>query len=841
MNTSRFVSNRYRQILIASLLSSGSLLALNPALADQNTPTPGTPISNQATAEFTDSADTTNTAIPIVSDIVSVTVGEVAGITISTPTITGTLYPGSTVNYEFIIKNDGNDQSQFFIPNAPSIATVNGASVTAGTLLIAAYSSDGILANEVNLKTGTVGTAGIPVTTSGTTGTLIGTKAGVNGGSVPAGGYIKVIVPITIPTTATSGQAIVVTLGNTSGQPGTTGASATTNNLPYVIGANGAASTGNDVYTHDNSLLTNGDAVSGNPINGDSLGRQEASASGTTAVVIPKITISGKVWDDANGSGTSTFTNINSTGEAGTQITNPLYAILVRGTGNTAVVVQSVAVSAVAATKGEYSFTNIDGFQTGLSVILSTTQGTAGLLPPATALPTNWVGTTPISRALATTGSANVPSIDFGIEQLPNTTASTATNYSNPPGSTKYVVPTLTGTDPEDGTLTKFKILTLPDPTTQGILYYNNGTTDVQVAANDIISSYDSTKLKFDPVNGNVTMSFDFASIDAAGKEDPSPATATMTFGATNVTISGTVWNDKNNNGIFDTSPLEAGTNGVNGTSTISVKVVLLDMSTPATPVFLQAATVDPTTGAYTFSNVTYNKDVKVMILNNGTSAGAGDIPTDAVQATLLPDWVGTSATTLSFNTGLINSVNKNFGIRQKPKVVLVKRITKINTTAFTTYNDNPGRSEDNNTMNWPSSTTGYLLGSYTGQTVKPGDTIEYTIYFLNNQGSDAAKVKICDAITGAQTYNADSMKLSLDGAAEVSVSDSNTDTSTDRASTYTATEAASLTGCNLLDKTVPGVKIDITGATAASKQPNSTGLAAGSYGYFRFTTTVKP
>ena len=47
---------------------------------------------------------------------------------------------------------------------------------------------------------------------------------------------------------------------------------------------------------------------------------------------------------------------------------------------------------------------------------------------------------------------------------------------------------------------------------------------------NQVITSYDPTKLTVDPNDGAVTVSFTYAAVDAAGKVDPTPATVTMPF-----------------------------------------------------------------------------------------------------------------------------------------------------------------------------------------------------------------------------------------------------------------------------------------------------------------------
>jgi hypothetical protein len=806
----RPVANRYRSILIASLVTSSSLLHLLPALADQNSPIPGTLIENQATANFTDAADGTTTGV--LSDIVKVTVAEVAGIsaTAQTPVAAaGTVYRSSTVYFDFLIKNEGNDPTQLFVPGAPSIATINGTALSAasiGQLQVIEYN---------NVTTTTTVTANNLVAAAGaTTGSLTGIPGN---GSVPAGGYIKVRVPIIVPAGASISDVISVTLGNTAGQPATT-------NTPYILGANGTGA--NDLYTQDNSGTANGDTT-GNPINGDATNhRQEASAVQTVTVVAPPTaTVSGKVWDDANGSGTATFTGINNGTETGANVSPAINAILVDSV--TGKVIATTPVN----TDGTYTLSAPGAQPNPVFVILSTSTGTVGIAPPAPSVPAAWTNTSPLTYSALpfALGITPVTGKDFGIELLPTTNPVSAATQANPPGATKYTVPTLSGTDSEDGPIGSgktFKIVTVPDPATVGTLYYDSGTGPVAVVAGQTISNYDPTKLTFDPIDGNVSMSFNYAAIDAAGKQSTTPAAAAMTFSATPIGISGTVYNDKDNSaaGTFTNikTGTEVGTDAVFGTSIVPDKAILIDTTTG----LVIGTTVVATNGTYSFASVPPLTNVKVIL-----SPIAGTVGSAPPAATTPTGWVATSPQdTGIFNTGLFPVV-KDFGIRQKAKFVIVKRITKIN-GATTNPNDGTvltGVTADtfNNVGNWP---TNYLVGNTDAGKVQPNDTIEYTVYFLNNQGADATSVKICDPIRGAQDYVANTVQLKLGTAAATSLSDGT--------STYAANAAPSDCNAGAVSSTAPGVAIPIAGSV-----PGATAIGAPttSYGLFRFTTKVKP
>ncbi len=835
MSSSRPASNRnYRALIVALLISGGSLLLLLPVLADQNSPTPGTLIENQAAAEFTDAADgSTGT---LLSDKVTVAVAEVAGISAASAGNTNSAYRTNVVFFDFLVTNTGNDPTQLFVPGAPSVVTVGGVPVPTGNigqLQVIEYNNvtttTAIAANNLVNAAGSVTSAltGIP-----------------NNGSVPAGGYIKVRVPITIPANAVTGAIISVTLGNTSGQPNTTGLD--NSNIPYVAGSN-------DLYTQDNTGTANGDTT-GDPINGDiTTHRQEASVTQTTPVVDPAtVNVKGTVWDDANNTANNTFTNIKDGTEAGanTSTTTPvLNAILVDSTGK---VLDSKPVNP---TDGTYTLSTL-GVQNGVYVILSTTAGTIGQPLTATpSVPTGWAATSPLTYVGATfnIGIADITGKDFGIDRLPDTTDVNQPSQPNPPGTTKYQVPTLTGTDFDPTTPTtlgsgsKFKIVTIPNPA-QGILYYNNGTTDIAVVAGDIISNYDPTKLKFDPVDGSVNMSFTYAAIDAAGKEDPTPATATMTFKATPVTISGKVWNDKDNSagttnkGTTISSGGDFGTDAVFGTTQVKVNAVLVDATTG---VAILASVPVAADGTYSFTGVPPSTNVKVVL--SATAVAANATPTPSVPT----GWVSTSPkSTASFNTGLLpitSTTNDiDFGIRQKAKLVMLKRITAINGL---TTNPNDGTVLNGATTdtlnigvsNWP---TNFLKGTINAGKVKPSDTIEYTVYFLNNQGADAT-ARMCDPIRGVQDFVPGSIKLQLGTGAVTN----QTDTADTIDNSHVYAVGAAPTNCNAANVISTGadnggVAIGIPTQDAALPAiPGATGVGTPtqSYGLFRFTTKVKP
>ncbi|WP_375499720.1 hypothetical protein [uncultured Nostoc sp.] len=423
--------------------------------------------------------------------------------------------------------------------------------------------------------------------------------------------------------------------------------------------------------------------------------------------------LSGKVWNDADNSANGTFTNINTGSETGTNAGGLLNAILVDSNNK---VLKTTTVAA----DGTYTFLDVPLNQSNVKILLSTTAGTVGNTAPTASLPPNWVNTSPLTTAAFNTGT-NISSKDFGIERLPDTTNLNPASQTNPGGTATVQVPTLAGTDPEDGALgsgNKFKIVTLP---TNGTLTYNN----VAVTAGQIISNYNPTLLKLDPQDGAITVSFTYAAIDAASKEDATPATVTIPF------------------------------------------------ITPA-------------------------------------------------------------------------------------NVLLVKRITAINGDRTKNPNDNTPlnafvddttstRKADDNNANWKS---GYLLGAIDGGKVKPGDEIEYTIYFLNAGSSNANTVKICDRISANQNFKGSAYGTNKDiqlqlGTSTVLDLTSASDTS-DRAQLISAGGTVPA-NCYLKAANDNGtLVIDVTGNTGVpnlTTMPGSTaqGSPNDSYGFLRFVTKVKP
>lgn len=292
--TRRLLGNYdFRPLLVTAILTSGSWLPILPVLAAS--PTAGTVIDNQVTGSFTDSADSTIKQIE--SNVVRVTVAEVAGITLTASSVpteapsgvsgagprqgNGVINSGDVVYYEFTLTNVGNDPTQFFLPGAPSAIT---GGTLQGSMQIIEVDPDGSGPTAPTALTVNIPSAGDRTGSDG---------AGNNGllganGSIPVGGTVKIRVPIKVTATNT-GDTVVVVLGDTPVPP-----NPNNQNQPYTAG-------NKDVYTLDNPNGTVGEAA-GTPLNGDATNRrQEASASQSLTLAIPLGgDISGTVFEDVN-------------------------------------------------------------------------------------------------------------------------------------------------------------------------------------------------------------------------------------------------------------------------------------------------------------------------------------------------------------------------------------------------------------------------------------------------------------------------------------------------------------------------------------------------------------
>jgi hypothetical protein len=255
----------------------------------------------------------------------------------------------------------------------------------------------------------------------------------------------------------------------------------------------------------------------------------------TQTLKLACISISGKVWDDADGSAGGSFLNtIGTNSETGTSAGGQLYANLIDPVTNT--VISSVPVVSSGAGTGTYTLNNCPINATGMQVVISTTAGAAGQ-PIAAGIPSVWVNTSPLTRTFDT-HSDNITGIDFGIEQIPNANKQDYIIGTPAPGgfvtlngaSTVASPGPLKGSDPEDGAMGSGKSFVITRMPSNGEQLWYSG---ALVTLNTPIPNYNPALLqaKFLAVNVPQT-DFDYAFVDAASRQGTS---ATYTIKLTTV------------------------------------------------------------------------------------------------------------------------------------------------------------------------------------------------------------------------------------------------------------------------------------------------------------------
>ncbi len=183
-----------KYLIILGLATSGLVQGVLPVLADGTQA--GETISNTATATYAD-PNNPNTPINTTSNTVTVTVAEIAGITVTSSgndfqpngdiDSDSQVTAGDEIYVSYTITNVGNDPTTFRIPN---LATVSGPASVVGELEI---SEDG-------------GTIWTPISNN---------DAQVFTPPKAPGESVLVRVPVTVTTSAQPGQTINVKLGNT--------------------------------------------------------------------------------------------------------------------------------------------------------------------------------------------------------------------------------------------------------------------------------------------------------------------------------------------------------------------------------------------------------------------------------------------------------------------------------------------------------------------------------------------------------------------------------------------------------------------------------------------------
>ncbi|MBE9210718.1 hypothetical protein IQ244_30295 [Nostoc sp. LEGE 06077] len=349
----------FHNTLVATVFLANGFFLVSPVLA-QTTPTAaGSTIDNQATATYED-PNNPNVPINSTSNTVTVTVAEVAGISVVAGTPEddngGSIQTGDIIYFPFTITNVGNDPTKFQIPTQAGITGPG----TQGTLQ---YSTDSG-ASWTNVPNG-----------------------GFTTSSIAVNGTILVRVPVTVNSGATSGQTIKVTLGETN-------PAETATNSPR----SGSINDARDIYTVDND---NSDGISGEITGSPVNGVVEGSASAS-------ITINPKNYSLATIFKTrGTYNNQNTLGDITDDTINYNLSLQVRSTDNTG---QNITPSALAGSDVPgLSGKNIlvaDAIPLGTQLAVSPTAPSGWTVVYSTSLPS-----TPANSATWTTSAPNLSQV----------------------------------------------------------------------------------------------------------------------------------------------------------------------------------------------------------------------------------------------------------------------------------------------------------------------------------------------------------------------------------------------------------------------------------------------
>ena len=491
---------------------------------------------------------------------------------------------------------------------------------------------------------------------------------------------------------------------------------------------------------------------------------KESSNTGSAKLPFtqPIYGISGSVFNDVSGNklkdGTEPFANGTTLG---------LNAVLVDSNNKV------VGIAAVSTT-GTYDFGKyIPGNYT---ILLTTAAATLTAAPPAITLPTNWVTTgentagtveaTPDSRISIAVVAADLTNNNFGIEQLPTSIGGTATSQPNPGGTNAVPVPINlfnTSTDPDAGTVDNYRITSFPTNATSieidGVVYTATaqpGTTVFPAGGVTVLATKLNT-IKVDPIDGVVSVSIPFRAIDNAGKESTTTANAIVPFGASLVSVSGSVFDDGNGNKLQAAPELT-----VNGT-TLGLKAVLVNNNQVIATVAVSA------TGTYTFNGVAPG-NYSVLITTNtpiGTTVPAIALPTNWITTgeNLGGIVENTPDSQQLITVGSTAITGVNFGIEQLPTAIGATATAQPNPrntvsvdvppALFNTSTDNDGTIDQYRITSFPNNATSI--------------TIDGTVYTLV-AGPGTTAFPIAGVTIPVAKLNTIQVDPNIDGAVDVTI-----------------------------------------------------------------------
>lgn len=219
-----------------------------------------------------------------------------------------------------------------------------------------------------------------------------------------------------------------------------------------------------------------------------------------------------------------------------------------------------------------------------------------------------------------------------------------------------------------------------------------------------------------------------------------------------------------------------------------------------------------------------------------------------------------------SGNSEHISFIGLNLATASNPELKLVKRITAVNGVDLPGFDGNDGRTEDED-PNWPAPASTYLRGAVSSGIVGPGDTVEFTIYYLSSGDDPLTNLSICDLVPDNMTFDIDAFNglTPLDSGSStgtyVGIALGSDDTSLpsspsvfltntadgDRGQFYLPNTSAPGT-CNIADTSAPlpagsnlkgAVVVDVVQSPTTLPNATTPGTPTESYGFIRFRAIV--
>ncbi|MGB3758971.1 MAG: GEVED domain-containing protein [Rivularia sp. (in: cyanobacteria)] len=807
---------------------------------------PGSTIDNTATGSFED-PDNLGTVTTVESNTVSVTVAEVAGITISQSALpeeapsgvsgaganqgNNEINPDDVIYFTYTITNVGNDATQFFIPGAPSNIT-NG--TLSGNIEIIEYDPDGSGA------TAATDLSGSPVTVpSG--GISTGDAAALNlpNGSIPPNGTVTIRVPIKASATLTGGDSVIVVMGDTPPNDN----SAATQNQVYSAGTN-------DVYTQDNPDGTAGE-TDGTPVNGDATNnRQEASYSQNTTVLAPTNQLlpvdNSMVYCPAPTLETPyTDYRIAWTYNSPTNTLLPDHQPWPNQQFD-----QTQIATAPAQTIGSGMNYTFDGDKQTVIHLSNVDQSdpiaaiNAGDYIEYEFTTTTTMDLERLFNGLAFARHGYTQNYDIAIILSKDNFATATTLLSDytvqtSGGSYEWTpIPTNRALHLDPNTTYKFRIV-FYNATNPGAVYWDDfhlsmgGCRDYSDAP---IADYDSASHGLPPVITHYL-----------GNSLPDAEREVRDGGDAGVNADG---DDTGGNTPDDED-------GVTIPSLIPGETAVIDVQVTGDNGYLQAWMDWDGDGNFTTAGdqiATNVQDGGTGDLDgavNGVISLAVNVPASASTTTYARFRWSTEQNLDSIIHAADGEVEDYFitiapAVANNANLTLVKRITAVNGTSINTTvddtTDNSATTEVDestfdNEANWPTPVDAngisqFLRGDISRSNIKPGDELEYSVYFLSSGDKPITNTKICDMIPANTTFVPGSMQLFLNGTT-TNLSDTSGDGGQFFAPGNTPTIACPT------DNGKGAIVIDVV--TSPTQLPNATapGTPTDSYGYIRFRVRV--